>query len=100
MRTLRIIKKLTSLKNLTPSEERGLGLILNENPAVIKVLTDYLIAQLEIINIKLNNPKELYDHGRGSEYAACVLAERAAQMKLLTILTDKVEILDEDPGEV
>lgn len=95
MKALQIVKKF----NQTPVEERAMARLLADNPAVVKVVTDYLLMKFDTVSKILSNPKELYTGGTSAEYVAFRLAERAAYLKMYTVLTSKVDLLDDDLGE-
>lgn len=96
MKTIHLVKKLTRIQNLTPSEERSTAAAFNNSKGVIGCLTDYLGNEIAVLDKQLNNPKTLYENTDADRYVAFRLAERAALMKLLDLLTQEVTVLDDD----
>ena len=100
METLRIIKKLSKIQSLTLGEERATAAALNNSAAVIGCITDYLNSEIAHIDKQLGNPKSLYDHAGADRYVAFKLAERATNLELLRLLSEKVTIIDDDQSGV
>lgn len=93
MNGLRIIKRLS---NLTPHEERGLAKLFKSNKTLIKAITDYLAKSIVSVDKILYNPKELYKKQDSTNYIHCILSERATLLRLHNLLTEDVDLLDDD----
>ena len=100
MKTLKIIQKLCKIQNLTFAEQRQTGAALNASGGVIGCITDYLSYEMGRIDAKLANPAKLYDRAGADRYVTFKLAERAKLNELLNLLTESVEVLDDDQSEV
>lgn len=98
MKTIKLVKKLVKIQNLTASEERSTAAAFNNSAGVIGCLTDYLGSEIALIDKQLANPKTLYQNAGADRYVAFKLAERATQQKLLDLLTQEVKVLDDDPS--
>ena len=94
METIRLIKRLVSIQNLTSEQERATAAALNNSAAVIGCITDYLESEVSKIDKELRKPKDLYNHAGSEHYVTYKLAERASLLNLLDLLTEKVKVLD------
>ncbi len=99
MKTIRLINKLERIQNLTLSEKRSTAAAFNNSSAVIGCITDYLSSEIDKANALLNNPQKLYTESNPELYVASIIVGRANQMKLLQLLTEKVEVLDDDQSK-
>lgn len=94
MKTYRIVKK---FRNLDKVEEKEIAVALNTGTPALEVIIKYLAAQVDNTDKKLNNTETLYNgKGDNSLFVATLLAKREANMTLLLLLTEKIE-LDVDP---
>lgn len=98
MKTIRLVKKLVKIQNLTPSQERSTGAAFNNSKSIVGCLTDYLSSEITKIDKKLNNTQALYSSASAERGVACLLGERAALNNLLELLTQEVTVLDDDPS--
>lgn len=98
METIRLVKRLVKIQNLTPAQERSTAAAFNNSKGVIGCLEDYLNYEIQQIDKKLSNPTELYKMPSADRYVTFKLAERANLQKLLDLLKDKVNVLDNDPS--
>jgi len=96
MKTIRLVNKLEKIQNLTPSEKRSTAAAFNNSKSVIGCITDYLESEIKLIDKELQNPKALYQNDNASTYVAFRLAERSRNLKLLHLLTEEIEVLDDD----
>jgi len=96
MQAIKLINKLERIQNLTPSEKRSVAAAFNNSTAVIGCITDYLGFTIQLIDKELSNPKTLYQNQNADQYVAFRLAERACMNKLLVLLTEHTEVLDDD----
>jgi hypothetical protein len=96
MQTIRLIKKLVRIQDLTAEQERATAAALNNSQAVIGCITDYLESEVNQIDKELRKPKALYDHAGSGQYVTFRLAERASLLNLLDLLTEEVKVLDDD----
>ena len=73
---------------------------LIEGAAALDIVVDYLAMQVDQADKVLTNTKELYTAtGDNHLYVATLLAKREANMNLLLLLTDKVELdVDQTKG--
>lgn len=99
MKTIRLVNKLERIQNLTPSEKRSTAAAFNNSTAVIGCITDYLSHTIQAIDKELSNPIEIYKNPNADHYVAFRLAERARINKLLRLLTEQTEVLDDDPSK-
>ena len=99
MKSIRLINKLERLQDLTLSEKRSTAAAFNNSSAVIGCITDYLSNEISKADKKLCNPVELYQKDGTGLAVAFILAERATAIKLLNLLTEETEILDDDPSK-
>jgi len=99
MKTIRLVNKLEQLQNLTPSEKRSTAAAFNNSAAVIGCITDYLDSEIKKADKDLLTPSTLYQKDGSDLYVACLLAERARNLKLLNLLTEEIDILDDDPSK-
>lgn len=99
MKTIRLVNKLERLQNLTLSEKRSTGAAFNNSKAVIACITDYLSHEIQGIDKELSNPKKLYENNNADQYVAFRLAERSRNLKLINLLTEEIEILDDDQSK-
>ena len=97
MQGLHIIKK---FKDLTLSEERGMAATLNASKPALEIIRAYLEGEVTNLDRQLTNVETLYD-GEGDSHlkVACILSQRATNMKLLTLLTTKVAVTLDDQSE-
>ena len=98
MKTIRLVKKLVKIQNLTPSQERSTGAAFNNSKSIVGCLTDYLSSEIPRIDKKLNNPEVLYKSAGAERYVAALLGERSTLNNLLELLTQEVTVLDDDPS--
>ncbi len=96
MHTLKIINNLAKIQKLTTSEKRSTAAAFNNAAGVIGCITDYLNYELHQLDKALANPEKLYKESNSDTYVAFKLADRARITKLLVLLTDKTEVLDDD----
>lgn len=96
METFKIINNLVKIQKLTPEQKRSTAAALNQAEGAIGCLTDYLEYELYQLDKALAKPKELYKESNSDTYVAFLLADRARINKLLVLLTDKTEVLDDD----
>ena len=96
MKTIRLVKKLVKIQNLTPSEERSTAAAFNNSKGVIGCLNDYLGSEIAALDKQLSNPSALYKNAGSDRYVAFTLAERSTLIKLLDLLTKEVKVLDDD----
>lgn len=95
MKTLRIVKKLGS--DMSPHEEKVAAECLAHSRNAIAIIHTYLQREIISIDNQLNNVHKLYtSSGHPDTYVAALLGERATQMKLLSLLSEEIEILDAD----
>lgn len=94
--TIKLVKKLVRIQNLTPAEERSTAAAFNNSKGVIGCLTDYLGNEIAKLDKQLANPKTLYENAAADLYVAFKLAERATLVGLLDLLTLEVKVLDDD----
>ena len=99
MKTLRIIHALENIQNLTPKQRRSTAAALNNSKDVIGCVTDYLEFQVNRLDKKIADPEALYKDSKSDTYVAFLLAERASTVKLLCLLTEETEILDDDQSK-
>lgn len=99
MKTIRLIQKLEKIQKLTPSEKRSTAAALNNSKAVLGCITDYLGYEMQRIDKELSNPVKIYKEKDAHLYVAFRLAERAQMKKLLLLLTEQPEVLDDDQSE-
>ena len=97
--TLKIITSLEKIQKLTIEEKRSTAAAFNNAEGVIGCLTDYLEYELHQLDKALANPEKLYKESKSDTYVAFKLAERARITKLLVLLTNKIEILDDDQSK-
>ena len=100
MKTLKIINKLRKIQDLTLQEQRATGAAFNASGAVIGCMTDYLSYEINKIDKKLANPATLYDRPSADRYVTFKLSERAKLNELLNLLTESIEVLDDDQSGV
>lgn len=96
MKTIRLVKKLVKIQNLTPSEERSTAAAFNNSKGVIGCINDYLGSEIATIDKQLTNPIALYKNAGADRYVAFKLAERAVLLKLTDLLTQERKVLDDD----
>lgn len=96
MDTLRLIIPLEKIQKLTTAEKRSTAAALNASKNVIGCITDYLEYEVNQLDKTLADPEELYQSKTSDTYVAFKLAERATLIKLLSLLTKEVTILDGD----
>lgn len=96
MHAPQLIKQLARISKLTAKEEREAAALLNNSKGVIELVTIYLEHQIVNIDKLLANPEKLYEQKDSDRYVTFRLAERAAYLKLHTLLTNEVKILDDD----
>lgn len=90
MKVNRLVKK---FKHQDKHEERVMAHALVEGEQAIGIIVDYLAMQVDDIDKELNNTKHLYSMpGDNHLYVAALLAKREASMKLLLLLTEKIEL--------
>ncbi len=99
METLKIINNLVKIQRLDNEQKRSTAAAFNNAEGVIGCLTDYLEYELRQLDKALANPEKLYKESNSDTYVAFKLAERARITKLLVLLTDKTEILDDDQSK-
>ena len=99
MDTIKLVKKLEKIQKLDVAELRATAAAFNNSAAVIGCIKDYLESEASQIDKELRKPKALYDHAGSDGYVAFRLAERAALLNLLELLTIKVKVLDDDQSE-
>lgn len=99
MKAIKLVKKIERLQNLTASEVREAAVAFNNSEVVIGCIKDYLESEVNLIDKKLRNPKDLYQ-GAGSEgYVAFRLAERTTLLNLLDLLTIREKVIDDDQSK-
>jgi hypothetical protein len=96
MKTIRLVKLLESLQQLTPRDLKNTAEAFNNSDAVIKCIVDYLNHEVSKIDKVLENPKALYQNEGSDRYVAFKLAERANTLKLIRLLTEETKVLDDD----
>jgi len=96
MKTIRLVKKLESLQQLTPKDLKSTAEAFNNSDAVIKCIVDYLNHEVDEIDKVLENPKALYQNETSDRYVAFKLADRARTLKLIRLLTEEAKVLDDD----
>lgn len=90
MRVNRLVKK---FKHQDKHEERVMARALSEGEQALEVIVRYLAMQIDGFEKELNNTRHLYSMSGDSHlYVAALLAKREASMKLLLLLTEKVEL--------
>ncbi len=73
---------------------------LVEGEQALEVVVRYLAMQVDSIDKELNNTSGLYSNGKESHlYVAALLARREASMNLLLLLTEKIELDDDQSKE-
>ena len=96
MKVNRLVKK---FKHQDTREERVMAHALVEGERALEIVVKYLAMQIDGIDKELNNTSSLYSNGKESHlYVAALLAKREANMNLLLLLTEKIE-LDVDPAK-
>lgn len=96
MEASRIIKK---FKELTVAEEREYAVAMNNGEGAVTIIVQYLEESIVRIDSELTNLKELYSKPEGHLYVATLLARRAAQIDMHTLLTSKVVVQLDDQSE-
>ena len=99
MKTIRLVQKLEKIQKLTLSEKRSTAAAFNNSTAVIGCITDYLSFEMQLIDKELSNPVQLYKNTNADHYVAFKLAEKARMSKLLNLLTEQTEVLDDDQSK-
>ncbi len=99
MKTIKLVSKLVRIQNLTESEKRSTAAAFNNSKAVIGCITDYLGSEVAKLDKELADPKKLYENDKADRYVAFRLAERARNIKLINLLTEEIEILDDDQSK-
>jgi len=99
MKTVRLVNKLERIQNLTQGEKRATAVAFNNSEAVVGCITDYLSTEIAKADKLLANPEKLYKESNSDTYTAFVLAERACNLKLLNLLTEEIEVLDDDQSK-
>lgn len=99
MQILKIVKKLERIQNLTASELKATGAAFNNSESVIGCIKDYLEYEARQIDNELRKPKALYSKAGSEGYVAFRLAERAALLNLLDLLTIREKVIDGDQPE-
>ena len=99
METLKIINNLAKIQRLDNEQKRSTAAAFNNAKGVIGCLTDYLEYELNQLDKALANPEKLYKESNSDTYVAFKLADRARINKLLILLTDKTEVLDDDQSK-
>lgn len=99
MDTIKIINNLVKLQKLTSEETRATAAAFNAAKDVIGSICDYLEHEIHQIDKALANPEKLYEKNNPNTYVAFKLAERARITKLLVLLTDEIEVLDDDQSK-
>ena len=90
MEVSRLVKKFRQLDN---HEERVMARARIEGAEALEVVVSYLAAQVDAIDKELGCTKALYSQqGDTHLYVASLLAKREANMKLLLLLTEKIEL--------
>ena len=95
METIKIVKRLERIQNLTPEQKRATAVAFNNSKAVVGCLTDYLESEINRLDKTLQDPEELYKDSKSDTYVAFLLAERATLVKFIRLLTEET-ILDCD----
>lgn len=96
MKTIKLVETLMRVQQLTAEQARATGAAFNAAEGVIGCITDYLEYELNHLDKALGNPEKLYKESNSDTYVAFKLAERAHINKLLVLLTDSIEVLDDD----
>ena len=97
MKVNRLVKK---FKHQDNREERVMAHALVEGEQALEVVVKYLAMQVDSIDKELNNTNSLYSNGKESHlYVAALLARREASMNLLLLLTEKIELDDDQSKE-
>jgi len=99
METIKIIDNLARIQKSTFEEKKATAVAFNAAEGVIGCLCDYLEHELCAIDKALANPEKLYKESNSDTYVAFKLADRARINKLLVLLTDKTEVLDDDQSK-
>lgn len=90
MKVSRIIKK---FRQLDKHEERVMARSLIEGSEALAVVVEYLASKIDTIDKELGCTKALYSQtGDNHLYVASLLAIREANMTLLLLLTEKIEL--------
>lgn len=90
MKVVRLVKK---FKHQDNHEERVRAHALVEGEQAIAVIIEYLAMQVDNIEKELNNTSTLYEKKSDPHlYVATLLAKRESSMKLLLLLTEKIEL--------
>lgn len=100
MKVYRIVKR---FKELTTSEERGMGATLNAGDPAIEIIRAYLEGEVTNLDGQLNEVNSLYTaSGDNHTHVATLLAQRATYIKLRNLITEKVVVdkLDDQSEEV
>ena len=99
MKTIKLINKLERIQALTLSEKRSTAAAFNNSKAVIACITDYLASEVAKLDKELASPEKLYQNNKSDTYVAFRLAERARNLKLINLLTEEIDILDDDQSK-
>ncbi len=99
MQTIKLVKKLAKIQNLTASEQRSTAAAFNDNPGIVGCFKDYLESEIAKLDKQLANPKALYENAGSDRYVAFRLAERATLVRLLGLLTIEAKVLDDDQSK-
>lgn len=90
MKVCRLLKK---FRNLDPTEERVMAHALRDGEQALEVVVKYHAKEIDTIDKVLDDTDKLYtQHGDNNLRVACLLARRETYMKLLLLLTEKIEL--------
>ena len=99
MKTIKLVNKLERIQSLTISQKRSTAAAFNNSKAIIGCITDYLSSEVAKLDKELASPEKLYQNSKSDTYVAFRLAERARNIKLINLLTEEIDILDDDPSK-